>query len=69
MCREQVTLPDDIVRSKVFYLEPTTLEAAIEQIDLVRAPRWFAGNPRHPPSPADHVGSCMTRERRRFARR
>ena len=32
----QVTLPDDIVRSKVFYLEPTSLEDAIEQIDQVR---------------------------------
>lgn len=31
----KVTLPDDIVRSKVFYLEPTTLEDAIEQIDQV----------------------------------
>ena len=31
-----MTLPDDIVRSKVFYLEPTSLEDAIEQIDLVR---------------------------------
>ena len=35
-CWVQITLPDDIVRSKVFYLEPTSLEDAIEQIDLVR---------------------------------